>query len=113
MSHRPTFNTGNNAYWSIDDQGNFFFDGELSDKRAVPDWALDAFESHKRFAHHPDCAICQRDAKRKAVVTDDEAEQMIARFNAPTDTSNWFDDYKTPAQDDDLADLKATQASAL
>ena len=63
MSHRPSFETGNNAFYSIDLDGNYRFDGDKIRPGQVAPWALDAFEKHAETGHHPYCVICQSDPR--------------------------------------------------
>lgn len=96
MNHRPSFETGNNSFWTIDAVGDLYLDGVKTDK--APEDIYDLILSHLRNGSHPDCVICKRQEA--------ETQALIAYFCDP----------RTPeqkAQDADAADYQATIASLL
>jgi len=64
-THRPSFasRTIRNAFWNVSLDGEMCLDDQPS--TYTPDWVIAASAEHDRDGFHPDCVICQSNARRE------------------------------------------------
>ena len=64
-THRPSFKShcDENSFYSVSPDGFLTFDGERM--TYCPDWLISAIAIHDLEGSHPDCIICQANARNE------------------------------------------------